>query len=268
MSKKLLQGNSYYSAPLAKKTVKILSRILTSAPNPGISELASDLGIAKSTTHGILTALEESGWVLRDPVTRRYTCGHALNHLSGTASVRLPLTRIARPHIEALAAAMDEDVFLGMFTVHSIVILDQAESPKRLKVSTRPGTRLPIFAGGAGKIFLAFHDEDALKEALESTEIPCFTSRSVTDPKVYMEQLTKIREQGYALDEGEYITDVNAISVPIFHGKSTRKRVVAGIWAVGLSSDLTWQKMEAMVDYALEIGSNITNAISEKYDDV
>ena len=73
-----------YSAPIVSKATKIVKMIAQSAENPGISEIAGLLNLAKSTTHGILAALEESGWVLRDPATLKYTCGYALKYLSET----------------------------------------------------------------------------------------------------------------------------------------------------------------------------------------
>jgi DNA-binding IclR family transcriptional regulator len=60
-----------YSAPIVSKAMRVLKMILTESENPGISEIASKLKLAKSTTHGILAALEETGWVLRDPITRK-----------------------------------------------------------------------------------------------------------------------------------------------------------------------------------------------------
>ncbi len=146
---------STYSAPIVSKAMKVLKMIVTSSRNPGISEIAAKLSLAKSTTHGILAALEESGWVLRDPVTRRYTCGHAVKDIGRFASVRIPLVEKARPHLETLAAELDEDIFLGICIGTQLLILDQMESSRDMKITARPGTRLPLFAGGAGKIFLA-----------------------------------------------------------------------------------------------------------------
>ena len=82
MNKWLSFRHRAYTAPIAQKTLRVLELIVSAPENPGVSRIAADLSLAKSTTHGILAALEETGWVLRDPVTRKYTGGHALIELA------------------------------------------------------------------------------------------------------------------------------------------------------------------------------------------
>ena len=127
-------ANIAYSAPIVSKAMRVLKMIITAPRNPGISEIASELSLAKSTTHGILAALEESGWVLRDPITRKYTCGHAVKDLAGMAQVRVPLVERARPFLEKLSTDLDEDVFMGILAGNNLLILDQIESSDRKSV--------------------------------------------------------------------------------------------------------------------------------------
>ncbi len=251
-----------YSAPIVAKATKVLAMIAKSPGNPGISEIASELNLAKSTTHGILAALEESGWVLRDPVSRKYTCGYAFRDLSDKAEVRLPLVNVARPLLEDLAGKIGEDIFLGVCSGYRIVILDHIESSREMKLTARPGSGLPIFAGGAGKIFLAHKENDFVQHLLKSTPIPDYTPKSVTDPNEYMAQLEQIRESGVVVDIGEYIANVWCIAVPIFHGKKHRRRMVAGFWVVGLDPDPDPEKLRTKADLARRTGEALSRAVS------
>ncbi len=261
-NKRLPQANPAYAAPVVLKTIKVISTIVKTGQNPGISEIASELRLAKSTTHGILAALEQSGWVLRDPVTRKYTCGHVLQELGARAHIRLPLVDTARPFLQKIGDELDEDVFLGMFTPHYLLILDQVESSKRLKVSTRPGTRLPIFAGAAGKIFLAHYDRAMVEELVRTTDIPAFTPLSTTDPNQYLQELEQVRNDGVALDRGEYIADVRAVAAPVFHGSRTRRRIVAGVWVVGFSAGFDEQKMQRAAELVRQCCDEISHHLS------
>jgi DNA-binding IclR family transcriptional regulator len=245
--------------------MRVLKMIITAQRNPGISEIALELSLAKSTTHGILAALEESGWVLRDPITRKYTCGHAAKDLAGIAQVRVPLVEKARPFLEKLGAELDEDVFLGILAGNHLLILDQVESSKELKITAKPGTRLSIYAGSAGKIFLAHMDPDTVKEIFKSSPPPRFTPLSITDPQRYVRDLELIRQEGVALDHGEYISNVQAVGVPIFYGKKNRKRMVAGFWLVGLDWHLYPGKMETTRKLALRTGEALSKALSNAY---
>lgn len=256
-----------YSAPIVSKAMRVLKMIVTAPRNPGISEIASTLSLAKSTTHGILAALEDSGWVLRDPVTRKYTCGHTVKHIAELATVRIPLVDQARPHLEKLAREIDEDVFLGIFTGHHILVLDQVESGKELKVTARPGTRFPMFAGALGKMFLAYQDREMVQRAVRTQKLPQFTPHSVTDPAQYLRDLEQVREAGIVLDYEEFMTNMRAVCVPLFYGKKNRRRMVAGFWIVGLDWHLDPGKMDATARLALKVGEAISQAISN-YSDV
>ncbi len=251
-----------YSAPIVSKAMRVLKMIISEQTNPGISEIASKLQLAKSTTHGILAALEETGWVLRDPITRKYTCGYAVRKLAEIAHVQLPLVETARPYLEKLSLDLDEDVFLGMCTGYSLLILDQIESRKEIKITAKPGTRIPMYAGAAGKIFMAFHEDEKIDEILEKYPLPEFTPNSITDPEEYKIELLKVRNEGVAHDAGEYLINVGCVAAPIFHGKKTRKRMVAGFWLVGLDWLKNPEKVEKGKRLAIEASQAISRAIS------
>ncbi|MBI4962028.1 MAG: IclR family transcriptional regulator [Desulfomonile tiedjei] len=264
MTDKKTSINVAYSAPIVSKAMRVLKMIATAPKNPGISEIALALSLAKSTTHGILAALEESGWVLRDPVTRKYTCGYTAKHIGSVATVRVPLVDQARPHLEKLAEELDEDVFLGILTGNSILILDQVESSKELKVTARPGTRIPMYAGAVGKMFLAYQDRETVGHLLRTNPLPRFTARSVTDPVQYVRELDQVQEAGVAVDREEYIPNMLAVAVPIFYGKKNRKRMVAGFWIVGLDWHLNPEKMKKATRLAVRTGEAVSQAISKQ----
>lgn len=254
-----------YSAPIVSKAMRVLKMIITAPANPGISEIAARLSLAKSTTHGILAALEESGWVLRDPITRKYTAGHAVKNIAAEAKVRIPLVDQARPCLERVSSDLEEDVFLGIFTGHHILILDQIESSKELKVTARPGTRLPIFAGSVGKIFLAHLDPDVLRRLLRQNPLPRYTPRSITHEEKYLKELEQVRETGIAQDMGEYLPNVWSVAAPIFYGKKNRKRMVAGFWLVGLDWHEVPGKMDAATNLALSASEALSASVSNTY---
>lgn len=254
-----------YSAPIVSKAMRILRMIVKAQNNPGVSQIASKLSLAKSTTHGILAALEATGWVLRDPVTRAYTCGYALKDLVAIANVRVPLVSIARPYLEKLSVELQEDIFLGVLTEQNLLILDQAESSKELKVTAHPGTRLSMFAGAAGKIFLANMEREELSHILWREPLPKFTPHSITDPQKYMDELDRVRRAGVAVDTGEYVSNCRAVAAPIFYGKKNRRRMVAGFWLVSLDWHQSPIDLQTVERLAIQTGDAISRAISGSY---
>ena len=80
----------------------------------GISDIARDLNIAKSTVHGMTSALEEQGAIMRDPLTKRYTLGFTLFELGKKAYSQIDLKELARPVMEDLMERTGTSVFLGL----------------------------------------------------------------------------------------------------------------------------------------------------------
>jgi DNA-binding IclR family transcriptional regulator len=268
MNSKKNKANAAYSAPIVSKAMRVLGTIVKAERNQGISEIASSLSLAKSTTHGILTALEESGWVLRDPISRKYTCGHAFKELGTSAEVRLPLVKQARPYLEELGGRLNQDVFLGILAAKRVLILDQVESDNELRVATRPGTGISIYAGSVGRIFLAYQDREWTRDLLNSLPLPSFTPKSVTDAGKYLVQLDQVLADGIAHDVGEYIPSVWCVAVPVLHGSKNRTRMVAAFWIVGLDPAPAREMVERIQRLARQTGEALSLAITAGTNDI
>lgn len=228
-----------YSAPSVKKAFKILHTIADSSSGLGVTELAKQLKIGKSTVHGIALALEEIGVLARDPIHKKYNIGYTLLELRKKAYEKMQLTNVARPPMERLMEKIGETVFLGILHGDHVTILDGVESHNEMKITSPPGTRLPLLAGAIGKIFLAQFGEEKAKEVLQKMGLRKYTSKSIVDSKKFFKEVEETRKKGYAIDDEEYMMGVKAIAAPI----QAPSPPLAAIWVVGFSSTLNDQKM-------------------------
>ncbi len=112
-----------YSAPSVKKAFKILQAIADSSVGLGVSDLAKQLKIGKSTVHGIMTALEETGLLIRDPVHKKYRVGYTLLELGRKAYTKIDLKEVARKPLERLTKEVEETVFLGALNGDHVTIV-------------------------------------------------------------------------------------------------------------------------------------------------
>jgi DNA-binding IclR family transcriptional regulator len=103
-----------YSAPSVKKAFEILGAVSSSKEGLGVSEIARGLNMAKSTVHGMTSALEELGAVMRDPHTKKYRLGFTLFELGRLAYSQIDLKTLARPIMEELMEKTQASVFLGI----------------------------------------------------------------------------------------------------------------------------------------------------------
>ena len=154
-----------YSAPSVKKAFKILHAISEASNGMGVSDLSKQLKIGKSTVHGITSALEELGILVRDPLHKKYNMGYTLLELRKKAYGKMELREVARAPMEKLMEKIGETVFLGILNGDHITILDMVESHHEMKITSPPGTRLPLIAGATGKVFLSQFEEKKAKES-------------------------------------------------------------------------------------------------------
>ena len=231
-----------YTAPTVGKTFRILNSISRTPQGQTISELSQQLGISKSTVHGISSALEELGAVRRDPDSRRFHLGATLFELGRAAFARIDVKDIARPFMEQLMSKTGETVFLGIRNRDHVTILDTVESTNDLKITSPIGTTIPLMAGAVGKVFLAELGEARAAEMVDKG-LPRFTDRSITDPAQYVTQLRQARQSGHAFDDEEYISGVRAVAAPI----RSNGNLLAAIWVVGFTSSLDDGKLRLVV---------------------
>jgi DNA-binding IclR family transcriptional regulator len=234
---------SRYSAPSVKKAFQILQTIADSPAELGVSELSKRLKIGKSTVHGITSALEELRVLVREPVHKKYNVGYTLLELGRKAYGRMELRDIARIPMERLMERVGETVFVGVMNGDHVTILDVVESHNEMKITSPPGTRLPILAGAIGKIFLSQLEERKAKEIVEKMGLKRYTLKSVVDPKKLLKEVEEVKRKGYAIDDEEYIPGVRAIAAPI----QTASLPPAAIWVVGFTSGLNDQKMGRVI---------------------
>ena len=232
-----------YSAPSVKKAFKILSAVSDSSNGLGISDLSKQLKIGKSTVHGITSALEELGVLVRDPLYKRYTVGYSLMELCRSAYSKIELKDLARKPMEKLMEKVGETVFLGVLNGDHITIVDVVESRNEMKIISPPGTRLPLFAGAAGRVLLSQIEEEKAKGIVQKKGLVRYTSKTVIDHRQFLREIEKAREQGYAVDDEEYILGVRAVAAPLLFASSPP----AALWVVGFTSTMDDHKMKAVI---------------------
>ena len=247
-----------YQAPIVTKAFQILELVARKDKLMTISDLSRELGINKSTVHGIAHALEKVGAVVRDKVTKRYTLGMTLFELAKAGYARIDLKDIARPIMEDLMRSTQQSVFLGIRSGDHVSIIDIVESAQDLKITSPIGTRVPLLAGAVGKTILSSMDESQATALIRAIGLRRFTEKSITDPNLYMKMVGEARASGYGLDDEEYIQGVRAVAAVIQNsGPQT-----SAVWVVGFTPSMSADKLPTV---AMET-KRAAEAISQRID--
>jgi DNA-binding IclR family transcriptional regulator len=246
-----------YSAPSVKKAFKILDAISDSSGGLGISDLSKKLKIGKSTVHGITAALEEMGVLHRDPFYKRYTIGYSLLELCRAAYGKIELKDLARKPMEKLMEKVGETVFLGVLNGDHVTIMDMVESRNEMKITSPPGTRLPLLAGSTGRVLLSRLEKEKIQKILKKKGLVRYTPKTVTDPKQFLREVEQVKEQGYSLDDEEYIPGVRAVAAPLLSASSPP----AAVWVVGFTSTMDDQKVKTVIREIQETAKEINQSL-------
>jgi DNA-binding IclR family transcriptional regulator len=250
-----------YGAPSVKKAFAILNAISSSREGLGVSELAKTLKMAKSTVHGLMSALEELGAVMRDPLTKKYKLGFTLLEIGRSAYSQIDLKTAARPVTEDLMEKTGASIFLGILNVDHVTILDIVEARQDLNITAPVGSSIPLFAGAVGKVFLAAMDEGQASRIIKAEKIPKFTDNSIIDPELYRRELKQVREKGYALDDEEYIMGVRAVASPLEGLGQLR----SAIWAVGFKASIDDSRMNTLAVETHKAAKAISRRIQDQF---
>jgi DNA-binding IclR family transcriptional regulator len=244
--------------PAVDRAAQILRVIAASESALGISELSRQLGLNKSTVHDILATLTHHRFLERDEETKTYRLGYALAELGQRIGERADLRVVARPHLAALARAVEETIFLGTFHDGQVAIIDKEEAPHDVKITAPLGRRLYYSVGAFGKIFLAAMDEAESSRLIRAKPLRAFTTKSIVKPTAYRADLRDVRAHGYALDDEEYLAGVRAAAAPI---NDAQGRVIAALCVVGFSARLPLDKLTRIAKQTRDVAEKISQQL-------
>jgi DNA-binding IclR family transcriptional regulator len=208
-------------------------------PTLTLTQIVERAGIHKSTVHRLLATLERKGFLQRIEETGSYRLGWALLELGFSVLESSDLHRQATPYMQRLATEYRETIDLGILDGSSVLYLQVIESTQRVKISSAPGQRLPVFCTATGKAFLAFLPDQQIKEILKSSRRQ-YTEYTTTDLAEIHKQLDLTRERGFAISEQEYELGINAVAAPILNAQ---QHPVAAMAIVGPTFRMTLERM-------------------------
>ncbi|MGC0316556.1 IclR family acetate operon transcriptional repressor [Kitasatospora acidiphila] len=229
-------SNSQTESPVQSvdRAVTILE-ILARRGETGVTEIATELGVHKSTAFRLAAALEMRGLVEQSGERGKYRLGLGLIRLAGAATVRMDLSQQSRPVCERLAVEVAETINLAILDGDAAVNIDQVFGPSALTTHNWIGQRTALHATSSGKVLLAHLPGEVLKARL-AAPLERFTPRTLTDSDALLEQLEQVRTQGFAFCVEELEPGLNAVAAPVF---AQNGQVVAAISASGPSFRLT-----------------------------
>ncbi|WP_262379708.1 IclR family transcriptional regulator [Nonomuraea sp. PA05] len=208
------QSRSIASVERAMDVLLLFGR--SSRPDLGVTEIATELDLTKAAVHRILTALRSRELIALDPVTRRYSLGHAAIALGRAYMARTDLRAMAGPELRRLSQQTAETVTLSVRRGDTRLYVDQAVPAQELRMEVSLGIPYPLHAGSSSKAILAFLRPEEVEAYLVRHQLDALTPKTITEPDKLRAELATVRRRGYATSLGERQEGAASVAAPIF----------------------------------------------------
>lgn len=218
-----------------------------------VTEIASAVGLPKSTVYNHLQTLHANEYVTRQG--EEYRLGLRFLEQGGYTRDRMDVFDVAKPELEELAADTGELVNLAVEEHGWAVYLHQERGEQAVALDSYIGKRRHMHSTAFGKAMLAFMTEEKVDRVLDEHGMPTHNDATIADRAELFEELATVRERGYASDDEESLEGLRCVGAPIL----TRSEEVLGAVSVsGPISRLSGDRFETEVP---ELLSSTTNVI-------
>jgi len=223
----------------------------------GITEIAGELGVHKSTASRLVSVLESRGLVEQLGERGKYAIGFGVVRLAGAATGRMDLTKLGQPTCQSLADEFGETVNIAVADQGVAINITQARGSAAISAQNWIGQRTPLHATSSGKVLLAFMVAEERKRLL-GLALDSYTPHTIVDPDVLDAELDRIVTEGFAACYEELELGLHAVAVPI---RGQRGEVIAAMSASGPSYRLSRQRVRqvvpSLVDAAAELSAQL-----------
>lgn len=242
-----------------QRATDIISLFCRSPQRLGVTEIAAALGLNKGTAWGLVTTLEQQGFLQQDPDTRKYGVGPRLFELGMIYIGNLEINvKGARP-AQNLAARTGLTARIGIIDNGSVLITHLAVPRSEDYLSHQIGPRTPAYCSAIGKAILAHMTPAELDHYLGAVELVALTKSTITNRAALRKDIEAARERGYAIAREEMIPGLAALGAAVFG----RDRRLVGALSISETPEtvlgkrlekLGYELMRAAADISREMG--------------
>lgn len=243
---------SKYLIPNIARAIKILEYLASEKKEASIAEISNAFAYPKNSVFRVIKSLEYYGYVEEE--SRKYHATPRLLYLGYAGMRNKGLIENSIDVMHALRDEINETVLIGTLLGNEVVMVEQLISFQHIKFTAEIGKRVHIQTSAPGKAIMAFLPEDERTNLINQITFVRYTDSTVPSKRAMLEEIAVVKSQGYAVDDGEEVSDVHCIGVPIF---DYRHYPIAALWIVGPEYRVTRDKYEdigkTIIEHALKI---------------
>lgn len=239
----------------AMRLFALLELIASKDQFVSLQGLVEEIGVPKPTLHRMLQQLEAGGLLVRQADGRHYGTGVRLRRLA--ENLLLNATQHGARHavLSQLVEEIGETCNITAVSGNEVIYLDRVETVEPLRFYLRPGSRVPVHCSASGKIFLAQMSPNQRRKLLGHAPLKRYTPNTLTDLDALEEELARVRRDGFALDDEEFLPGLVCVAVLVASGTG-RSNLAVAVQApvVRLTTDKAPRLLPALRQAAAAIG--------------
>ena len=206
----------------------------------GVTEIANQIDINKSSVFRTLSTLVQYGYIEQDRETGKYKLGYKFLDISSKLLESIDIRSEAKPFLKELENKTNEVIHLVVYDQGEVVYIEKLEGTETLRTHSKVGKRAPMHCTSVGKAILAHLPENDVLSILERKGMPYHTDHTITSIEAILQELKQIRQRGYALDLEENEYGITCIAAPVFDHLG---KVVAAVSISGPTTRMTKDRL-------------------------
>lgn len=226
------------------KALEVLDQVASFGRPVRFSELLAGSPFPKPTLYRFVQTLTNQQMLAYDAERQTYAPGVRLVRLAHAAWEQSTLAPIARPHIDALSAAVGETVHLAQLDNAQVLYIDKRNANKPVQMFSQAGKVGPAYCTGVGKVMLAFCAADRVAAIIAQQSFHRFTPATICDAQALGAELDAIRANGYGFDREEHEPGIICVAMPIL---SDQGRVLGALSVTSTTSRTNLAGLESYV---------------------
>ncbi|ALC83239.1 MULTISPECIES: IclR family transcriptional regulator [Bacillus] len=232
-------------------------QLLLEHPSLSIQEIIEMLQLNQSTTYRLVSTLEQNHFISKN--NNRYEISDTLisKILQKSKHTNYDLTWKSVSFMDKLSQETGETTYIGMMQGTEMMITQAVQGKYATRTHLEVGDRLSLHADAIGKCILAFKEKDEQSRIINSLTFEKRTDHTITSLDLFLEELDRIKKNGYSLDNEEGEIGVRCVSAPIYKGD----QVIAAVAISGPSVRVSKEKDEAHVELVKKCAKEISASL-------
>lgn len=247
------------------RSLIVLEEVVSHSSPVTAFTIGKSVDLPKQTLHRILTTLTEAGLLHKDIDGLSYTPGPRLKRLSLNILSSGAGREVRMAILNKLGRDLGETCNLALPADDGMVYLERVETHWPLRVSFPIGTTVPFHCTASGKLYLSSLSAAKAKRMVNAMYLEQHTVNTKTDPAELLADVKRIRAQGYAEDNQEYIHGMSALAVPVLNADG---RMMSSLAVQGPSARLTIDVARGHIERLRRAADDLSQAFCESAEDV